>query len=81
MTQIASALTPTPSGSKVSGDSPAKIIDNRSKCYKQLGELRNLKESGILSDAEYATERAAIMSTLKNLKTDELIMTIYTTNL
>ena len=62
-----SALTSTPSGSKVSGDSPAKIIDNRSKCYKQLGELRNLKESGILSDAEYATERAAIMSTLKNL--------------
>ena len=35
MIQIASTLTPTPSGSK------AKIID-RSKCYKQLGELRDM---------------------------------------
>ena len=56
-------VTPT-SGSKASGDIPARIIDNRSKCYKQLGEL---KESGLLSEAEYTTERAAIMSTLKNL--------------
>ena len=60
------AVTPT-SGSKPSGDSPAKVIDNRSKCYKQLGELKSLKESGLLSDEEYTTERAAIMSTLKKL--------------
>ena len=61
-------MTPTTSGVKPSsGESPARVIDNRSKCYKQLGELRSLKESGLLSDEEYATERAAIMSTLKKL--------------
>ena len=59
-------VTPT-SGSKSSGNSPARVIDNRSKCYNQLSELRNLKETGLLSDGEYAAERAAIMSTLKNL--------------
>ena len=66
MTQIASALTPS-TGNRVSGGSPARVIDNRSKCYKQLAELRNLMESGLLSEDEYASERAAIMATLKNL--------------
>lgn len=28
--------------------SPAKAIDSRSKCYKQLSDLKNLLESGIL---------------------------------
>ena len=46
------------------GTSPAS---NRSKCYKQLADLSNLKQSGLLSDAEYASEREAIMSTLKKL--------------
>ena len=59
-------MTPI-SGNKVSGGSPARVIDNRSKCYKQLGELRSLKDSGLLSEAEYTSERAAIMSTLKSL--------------
>ena len=45
-----------------------KLIDNRSKCYKQLADLSNLKQSGLLSDAEYASEREAIMSTLKPYK-------------
>ena len=68
MTQIASALTPSSTAaSRASGGSPAQIIDNRSKCYKQLGELRSLKESSLLSDAEYDTERAAVMTTFKNL--------------
>ena len=44
-----------------------KLIDNRSKCYKQLADLSNLKQSGLLSDAEYASEREAIMSMLKKL--------------
>ena len=66
MTQIASALTPS-TGNRVSGGSPARVIDNRSKCYKHLAELRNLKESGLLSEDEYASECAAIMATLKNL--------------
>jgi hypothetical protein len=49
------------------GTSPAKPIDNRSKCYKQLADLSNLKQSGLLSDAEYASEHEAIMSMLKKL--------------
>ena len=49
------------------GTSPAKLIDNRSKCYKQLADLNSLKQSGLLSDSEYASEREAIMSTLKKL--------------
>ena len=60
------AVTPT-SGSKPSGGSPARIIDNRSKCYKQPGELKSSKESGLLFNEEYTTKRAAIMSTLKKL--------------
>ena len=32
-------------------NSPAKIIDSRSKCYRQLGELKSLFESGVLSEA------------------------------
>lgn len=38
------------------GNGPAKIIENRSKCYKQLAELKNLKESGVLSNEEYCSE-------------------------
>ena len=49
------------------GSSPAKTIDNRLKCYKQLGELKDLKESGLLSEEEYAAEHEAIMGTLKKL--------------
>ena len=29
--------------------SPAKSIDNRSKCYKQLGDLNDLRSSGVLT--------------------------------
>ena len=49
------------------GTSPAKLIDNRSKCYKQLADLSSLKQSGLLSETEYASEREAIMSMLKKL--------------
>lgn len=69
VTDIASALVksrPTPSPSSVV-HSPAKIIDGRSKCYRQLSELKSLVESGLLSDEEYQVEREAIMNTLKKL--------------
>ena len=49
------------------GTSPAKLIDNRSKCYKQLSDLSSLKQSGLLSETEYASEHEAIMSMLKKL--------------
>ena len=57
----------TTSISSTVGTSPAKLIENRSKCYKQLADLNSLKQSGLLSDSEYASEREAIMSTLKKL--------------
>ena len=38
-----------------------EIIDNRSKCYKQLSEVHNLKTQGLITDEEYAIERKAIM--------------------
>ncbi len=47
--------------------SAAKVIDNRSKCYKQLAELNNLSTSGVLTDEEYKCEKDAIMASLKLL--------------
>ena len=47
------------------GTSPAKLIHNRFKCYKQLADLNSLNQSDLLSDSEYASKREAIMSTLK----------------
>lgn len=64
---VASAQATSSQGSSSVGTSPAKLIENRSKCYKQLADLNNLKQSGLLSDAEYASEREAIMNTLKKL--------------
>ena len=67
--QLAPTLSPsvtTPISHGSSG-SPAKLIDNRSKCYKQLGELKNLMQTGLLSDEEYSREREAVMGTLKSL--------------
>ena len=40
----------------LSGHSPAKLIESRSKLYKQLTELQNLKSVGVLDDTEYAAE-------------------------
>ena len=80
LTNVASAITaafltrqpqepPTSSTQRQSTgvSSPAKLIENRSKLYKQLSELKNLKGCGVLSDAEYATEKASIMVLLKQL--------------
>lgn len=50
-----------------SGSSPAKVIENRSKCYKQLSDLKNLLDSGVLSILEYNEEKATVMATLKKL--------------
>ena len=44
------------SAAGIATSSPARLIDSRSKLYKQLSELQNLKSAGILTDSEYATE-------------------------
>ena len=48
--------------------SPAKIIENRSKCHRQLSELRNLKDEGLISNEDYDHERSVIMGTLKKFQ-------------
>ena len=69
---ITSALTGTtksaPPTASTSTSSPAKLIDSRSKLYKQLTELQSLKSAGILTETEYATEKETIMDLLKQLK-------------
>ena len=75
LTKFASVITVAPgmarsgpsSTNQASRNSPAKTIENRSRCYRQLGEIKNLYESGLLSETEYQSEREAIMSTLKIL--------------
>ena len=54
---ISTALSPSPGMqlNQGTGTSPAKVIDSRSKLYKQLSELQNLKTSGILTEEEYIT--------------------------
>ena len=43
--------------------SPERKIKNRSKCYKQLNDLKNLRKDGILSEEKYQSEKEAIMKT------------------
>ena len=42
-------------------------IENCSRCYSPLSELKNLKLVGVLMKEEYATEKRAIMNALKKL--------------
>ena len=66
--KLATVLSPRSASASSSGNSPAKIIENRSKCYKQLADLKNLHELGVLSDEEYHAEKESVMSSLKALK-------------
>jgi len=65
--QIASAITIPHQGIKLMERSSgaSRLIDGRSKCYKQLAELKNLKDSGIISESEFQDERVAILQLLK----------------
>ena len=49
------------------GTSPAKVIDNRTKCYKQLSDLKHLFDSGIMPESVYIEEKTTIMAMLKKL--------------
>ena len=66
--EISNALSPaTTPRARPQVSSPGRLIDDRSKCYKQLNELNNLKSSGILSEEEYQSEKGAVMANLKLL--------------
>ena len=67
---LTSALSPRliPSSSgNTTVNSPAKIIDNRTKCYKQLSDLKSLFENNVLSKEEDNAERSVILGVLKKL--------------
>ena len=44
------------------------IIESRSRLYKQLSELHELQNIGVLTEDEYQLEKDAIMKILKQLK-------------
>ena len=66
--KLSDALSPKQSPGSLQGHSPARVIENRSRCYKQLTELNNLQVNGILTSEEYLSEREAVMTSLKSLK-------------
>ena len=77
LTQAALAIStafspraPLPSSSSIQplGTSPAKEIESRSKCYKQLNELNQLRSSGIITEDEYFEEKESVMCVLRKLK-------------
>ena len=55
------------STSDIAKESPVNVIDSRTKCYKQLSDLKALYDSGILSMEEYDNEKSTIMSILQKL--------------
>lgn len=65
---IADKMTPNDSPQKAnsSNSSPARMIENRSKCYRQLMELHDLKSAGVLTEAEYLEEKRSVVQTLKS---------------
>ena len=66
---VFSPRAPLPSSSSIQhlGTSPAKEIESRSKCYKQLNELNQLRSSGIITEDEYF-EKESVMCVLRKLK-------------
>ena len=68
LTPSASTVTPSRSGN---GTSPARAIEGRSKCYRQLTELKNLKDTGVLAADEFDAECEAILATLEDLKVNK----------
>ncbi len=69
MSEAATAITSalSPKDTSAVGSSPAKVIEGRSKLYRQLSELQNLKSTGILSESEFCSEKESIMSLLHHL--------------
>ena len=64
---LSSTLSPRPQSNSPT-HSPAKQTEVRSKCYKQLSDLNNLRQEGILSEEEYSSERHAVLQVLKSLQ-------------
>lgn len=60
--------TASPVSTKVTPvTSPARMIESRSKLYKQLTELQNLKSVSVLDENEYKMEKQTILDLLQKL--------------
>ena len=65
---FSSAVSPRAASNQLLGTSPAKEIESRSKCYKQLSEHSQLRLSGIITEEEYLEEKESVMCVLRKLK-------------
>lgn len=71
LSQIVTAIMPKSSitGNSASASPPSsKIIEGRSRCYRQLADLKNLKDTCILTSEEFEAEREAILQILRGPK-------------
>lgn len=67
-TVLTTALSPRAGANPPTAiSSPAKVIESRSKLYKQLSDLQALRTSGVLTEEEYEAEKEVIMELLKKL--------------
>ena len=64
---ITSSLLPKQSTSACGGTGASTVIEDRSKLYKQMSELHNLRSTDILTEEEYVVEKET-MKLLKKLK-------------
>ena len=57
--------TASPGGKSGSGSSPARVIESRSKCYKQMHDINSLRVSGVLAKEEFTFEKKAVLKILE----------------
>ena len=65
MSSLCLALVPKPAGSTYR--SPVKRAELRGTYIKQLAELKQLRNSGILDEGEYEEQRADIIELMRRL--------------
>ena len=70
MNTFCQALTPevTPSERRQVGLSPMKKAELRSTYLKQLSELHQLRDNGILTEVEYEEQREDLIDSMHSLK-------------
>ena len=61
LTEFATSITAVLTTPQEACVSPLKKIESRSKCYKQISDLNNLKVQGFITDEEFASEKQSII--------------------
>ena len=67
---LCQAITPrvTPPERRQTGLSPMKKAELRSTYLKQLNELHQFRDNGILTEEEYEEQREDLIDSMRNLK-------------